>query len=227
MYIDLMARMPLGMSLAEAARGWLDGVLAEVFPDVREGLRARPSARSISTHFDDRPDGDPGEVRGELEIVRAGKRPRAILFSEVSWQRFLASLDESFQSASITARVVGEDGYLSNGEAFIAVRRRDDEADWLRFEFSASASYTWRGHVAEDPGPGDATVKVLRWVPGGRVQEVIERPADAVDLVAPGPGGGWAGSAELQGRWAQIVMGRAESLGRPHHDLRPATLQLR
>src|SRR5215469_12989750 len=137
MFADLMVEMPPGEKYAEAARGWLDGVLGELFPDLREGLRPRPSTRVISKHWDDGPEGEPGQVRGELEIGMTARRARSVLFTEATWQRFLGSLSKSPVTASLPIRVVGEDGYLSEDEAEVRVARSEEEPGWVRFTFWA------------------------------------------------------------------------------------------
>ncbi len=136
MIADVMAEMPSGGRYEEAARGWLDGVLAEVFPDLLEGLRTRPSTRALSRDVDDRPAGEPGQIRGELWVGVTGPQSRRpALFNDATWQRMLGSLADSPLTASISIRVVGEDGYLSNESADIAVSRSEDEPEWVRFTF--------------------------------------------------------------------------------------------
>lgn len=209
MFGDLMAEIPPGERYAEAARGWLDGVLTELFPDLREGLRTRPSTKVISKHWDDGPEGEPGQVRGELELGMTARRSRTVLFTEAAWQRFLRSLSKSPATASLSIAVVGEDGYLSEEKAEIGVARSEEEPGWVRFTFWAPAWFTWRAHLAEGPQSGGAVVKVLRWVPGCDEQQIIERDVSALVTSRPGPGGGWAGTAQLQDRWAKAVRGQA------------------
>jgi hypothetical protein len=213
MFVDLMAEVPAGERYAEAARGWLDGVLEEVFPDLREGLRTRPSTRRISRHWDDGPDGEPGQFRGTLEVGMTARRSRMTVFTETAWQRFLGSLGTSPATAALNIRVVGEDGYLSGTETDIRVTRPDEEPGWVRFTFSAPSSFIWQARTAGFPRPDAAVVQVLRWVPGCDEQQVVERDAGALQTVLPGPGGGWFGSAELQDRWAEAVKGQAERIG--------------
>jgi hypothetical protein len=208
-----MAQMPPGDRYAEAARGWLDGVLGELFPELREGLLTRPSTRKISRHWDDGPDGEPGQVRGALTIGMTGGRSRTAVFTKTSWQRFLDSLGKSPMTASLNIRVVGDDGYLSNDEADIRVAVLEEEPGWARFTFDAPPFFTWHAHLAEYSRPDAAVVKVLRWVPGRDEQQVVEREADALKTVLPGPGGGWLGSAELQDRWAASVKNQAARIG--------------
>src|ERR1700678_92391 len=166
MIADLMAEMPAGEQYAEAARGWLDGVLREVFPDLREGLMTRPSTRVISRHWDDGPEGEPGQVRGELAVGMTTWRSRREVFTEAAWQRFLGSLSESPVTASLNIRVVGEDGYLSDGGPDIRVERPEEEPGWVRFTLRAPALFTWLAHVAEGAGLYGTVTKVLRRVPG-------------------------------------------------------------
>ncbi len=206
-----MAEMPAGERYAGAARGWIAGVLAEVFPDLLEGLRTRPSTRRVRL-WDDGPDGDPGQVRGELTLAAAAGRSRTVVFTEAAWQRFLDSLGKSPETAALNIRVIGEDGYLSDGEADIRVRRPEEEPCWVRFKFYAPPAFTWHAHVAGDPRAG-GLVKVLRWVPGCDEQQVVERDAGALETVLPGPGGGWLGSAGLQDRWAEAVKRQAARIG--------------
>jgi hypothetical protein len=57
-------------------------------------------------------------------------------------------------------------------------------------------------------------VKVLRrWVPGCEEQQVVERDVSPLVTSRPGPGGGWAGSAELQGWWVGVVRRQAARIG--------------
>lgn len=213
MFADLMVEMPPGDRYAEAARGWLDGVLGELFADLREGLRTRPSTRVVSKHWDDGPEGEPGQVRGELEVGMTPRRPRSVVFTEAAWQRFLGSLSKSPATASLLIRVVGEDGYLSEDEALIRVTRSEEEPEWVRFIFWAPARFTWRACVAQGPLFGGTVVKVRRWVPGCDEQQVVERDVSALATAIPGPGGGWAGSAELQDKWAAAVRQLASRIG--------------
>ena len=181
-----MAEIPPGDRYAEAARSWLEGVLGELFGELREGLRANPSTRKINMHWDDGAEGEPGQTRGEL---RAGNtfRARAVVFTEASWQRFLDGLSKSPSFASLSISVVGEDGYHSDGTAEISVRREEEEPGWVRFTFSAPVQFSRRPRSIED----------------------FRHPVP----IRPGPGGGWAGSAELQDRWAAAVRGLASRVG--------------
>lgn len=205
MFADLMAEIPPGERFAEAARVWLEGVLCDVFPDLREGLRTRPSTRVISRDWDDGPEGEPGQVRGEIDVGMTARRSRSVVFTEARWQRCLGSLSKSPATVSLFLQVVGEDGYLSDEDAYVRVARSAEEPGWVRFGFWVPARFTWRARLEEYPRAGSSVAKVLRWVPGREEQQVVEREASALQTSRPGPGGGWAGSAELQDRWAGTV----------------------
>jgi hypothetical protein len=119
---DLIAQIPVGERYAQSARGWLDGVLTEVFPELREGLRT-------------------GQFTGEIAVGTGDPRGgRYRKFSESRWQRTLAGFDDSPQTA-----------WLSVGEAAAVGVSREDDEDWVRFTFSAARSgpgCEW----AESPG---------------------------------------------------------------------------
>ncbi len=186
---DLMAEIPPGERYAEAARGWFEGVLGEVFGDLREGLRTRPATRKISKHWDDGPEGEPGQVRGELETGTSVWKSRMVVFTEASWQQFLGELGKSPAIASLCISVIGQNGYLSEDGAVIRVVRYEEEPDWVRFTFWAPALFTWRARMEEGHRFGGTAA------------------------VQPGPGGGWIGSAELQDRWAAVVRRLAARIG--------------
>src|ERR1700722_17750291 len=126
MVTDLMAEVPPGTQYAEAARGWLNGVLSEVFPDLLEGLRTRPSTRPVSRNVDDAPYGAPGDVRGEILVgAHDSARRRSVLYSEKSWQLTLMSLDKSPLTVLLSIQIVGPDGYLSQVSASVSVMRSE------------------------------------------------------------------------------------------------------
>ncbi|HVB45078.1 MAG TPA: hypothetical protein VNF47_20575 [Streptosporangiaceae bacterium] len=204
---ELMAEIPPGGRHAEAARGWLDGVLAEVFPDLLEGLRTRPVTRAVDRHFDTGPLGEPGQMLGEIWVGVTNPVPRrGVLYSRASWQRMLGSLGKSPMTVSISIRPLGGNGYPSDQSAYIQVRRHISEPEWLRFTFRAPASFTWHPR----PRPGATAAEVLSFPPGGGVPVVAGR--DAGEEV-PGPGNGWPKSPELQDRWAGFVKRQAARIG--------------
>jgi hypothetical protein len=160
---DLIAAIPPGGGYADAARGWLDGVLAEVFPDLLDGLWARPASRS---HDDGLPVDEPGQVLGEIRLGAVSPVPRrAAVFSATSWQKLLGSLaSTSPQTVSLSIRVVGGDGFLCREEAHIEVKRSPSDPEWVRFVFTAPSFFTGRGRLA-GPGGGrpDSPEMQERW----------------------------------------------------------------
>ncbi len=212
MVTDLMAEIPPGGKYAEAARGWLDGVLNEVFPDLLEGLRTRPSARAVSRNIDDAPYGAPGDVRGEILVgANDSVRRRSVLYSEKSWQRTLTSLDESPLTVLLSIQIVGPDGYLSQDSASVSVVRSEFDPEWVRFRFFAPAIFRWRAHLAERPEPDAPVVQVRSWR-GGAEPEIVERDSSEIETAQPGPGD-WKPSSQVQDRWAQFTKIQASRVG--------------
>jgi hypothetical protein len=62
MCAELIVQIPPGEGYADAAGGWLDGVLAEVLPGLPEGLSTRPVTREFDRHdpLKPAPGGEPG-----------------------------------------------------------------------------------------------------------------------------------------------------------------------
>jgi hypothetical protein len=210
---DLMAEIPPSERYADAARGWLDGVLTEVFPDLLDGLHTGAVTKPVHLQFDTGPLGEPGQLLGELLVGITNPLPRrTVLFTDAAWQRMLRSLDKSPVTASLSIRALGRDGYPSDDGAHIGVERSPLEPAWARFTFSAPVSFSWRPRYAESPRPGDPTVKVLRDRPGSDEPVVVEQDANYREEV-PGPGGGWPGSPALQDRWAGFVQAQAARIG--------------
>jgi hypothetical protein len=117
---DLVAQIPPGERFARAARGWLGGVLAEVFPELLDGLRARPAKRARGRGPD-----EPGRFLGEITLeIDDGRPMRSQKFSEAKWERMLARLDESPLTASVSVSLIGADGRPHEG-AYAGVRRED------------------------------------------------------------------------------------------------------
>jgi len=95
MYADLIAEIPSQEAFAAASRDWLTSALAEVFPALYERLRERPVSK-WPVHPARGPWGQAGHVRGVLTIARNTPVDwRNSLYSEHSWARFLARLDEN------------------------------------------------------------------------------------------------------------------------------------
>ena len=208
---DLIAEIPPGERYAATAREWLDSTLREVFPDLLEGLRDRPALRKDEPG---RPVGEPGELRGELWLGVTSPVPRrGVLFSNAAWQRMLNSLAKSPLRVLVSISQLGDDGFRCLEEAHIGVARSTSEPAWVRFTFSAPASFRWRARLAESPVPGSAVVRVLRYPAGSDEPVITEVDASEAEKAWPGPGGGWPASRDLQDRWAGFVRRQAEQIG--------------
>ena len=205
---DLIAQIPPGERYSQAARGWLAGVLAEVIPELNEGLRSRPARGRRGGAA------EPGSFFGEITLgIDNPWSARSQKFSEAKWQRMLARLDESPLTASLSAGLVSADGRLRE-EAHVAVRR-EDEDNWVRFTFSVPAYFTWQEELTEvSRRPFSAAAQVF---PGlaedGLVGEIVGMRVSRTEKVVPGDGKGWAESPELQDRWAEFVKRQAAGIG--------------
>jgi Domain of unknown function (DUF4253) len=175
---DLIAEIPPGDRYADAARGWLDGVLTDVFPDLLQGLRSDAVTKPVHRQFDTGPLGEPGQLMGELLVGVTNPLPRrTVLFTETAWRRMLRSLDKSPLTASLYVRPLGQDGYPSDDGAHIEVKRSLFEPEWVRFTFTAPVSFNWHRYPKEEPGPGggwpSSAALQDRWA--GFVQEQAAR----------------------------------------------------
>jgi hypothetical protein len=101
MYAHLIAEIPSEEEFALRAREWLAATLAEVFPELYEGLRERPVSK-WPIHPARGPWGQPGHVRGVRSVDRNPPgSSRSSLYSERSWPRFLAKLEDRPAGASV------------------------------------------------------------------------------------------------------------------------------
>jgi hypothetical protein len=205
MSADLIAQIPPGERYARAARGWLDGVLTEVFPELLEGLRTRPAKGRWGDPS------EPGDIRGEITLGIDDPRPRrSQKFSDAKWQLMLARLDESPLTASLSVALISADG-RTREEAHVVVRW-EDEDDWVHFTFSAPAYFTWREELTEVRRRSFSTV-ADDLAPDGSVLEIVGMNVTGVEKVVPGGGVGWAESPALQDRWAEFVKQQAGLIG--------------
>lgn len=79
---SLIAQIPPGERYTDLARGWLDGVVAEVFPELLEGLRTNPARRTR-----DGDPGEPGQFLGQISLgVDDRWQQRSQKFSDAKWQ---------------------------------------------------------------------------------------------------------------------------------------------
>jgi hypothetical protein len=164
MHGGLIARITSGEDLARAGGLWLGDVLTEVFPELYDGLRTRavvrdePRARSDI----DTPWGQPGHVLGVLRTYQS--RPlvpgRDVLFSEKSWQRFLARLGNFPHGVDVTINELDGRGFpVHRGYTHISIRRDSYLPEWYRFTFGANADDTSWPDVPEVQDRWAALVK--------------------------------------------------------------------
>jgi hypothetical protein len=214
MHAELMAEIPPGERYAEAARGWLDGVMNVVFPDLLESLRVNPSTKTVNAVNADQPWGEPGQMRGEIWVsVKTPVPRRGVPVTDRSWQRMLGSLAQSPLTVLVSVRPLGEDGFPVREPADIEVRRFPFEPGWVRFSFSARGIFTWQARLAEVPDPGAKTVLVAQFREGSEFPVAVAVDAAEIEKVRPGPGGGWPGSPGLQDQWAGFVGRQAALIG--------------
>jgi hypothetical protein len=141
MHAVLSAEITSEEVFAALSRDWLAETMAEVFPELREGLRTRP-VMTVPVHPARGPWGQPGHVRGVLTIARNTPADwRDSHYSERSWARFLARLGEYPFGAMITVNALDERGYaVPDGEANVGVARDKFAPAWTEFTFSAPAA---------------------------------------------------------------------------------------
>jgi hypothetical protein len=140
MYARLIAEITSEEMFADVSREWLTSTMTEVFPALWEGLRTRPVSR-VPIHPARGPWGQPGHVRGVLTISRNTPVDwRDSLYSERSWPRFLARLDEYPFGAMVTVNALDERGLpVDGGEADVHVARDSSAPAWAEFTFGAPA----------------------------------------------------------------------------------------
>lgn len=116
--------------MADAARGWMLGVLEVLIPDLLAATSTRPATSGM-------PAGDPlgwpldgpDTLNGVLRI--GDRHARQVRYSRAGWRRLLTALNRTMQHAEIEIFVVGEDG-LGRGWGYVAIQRRPDEDSWTR-----------------------------------------------------------------------------------------------
>jgi hypothetical protein len=138
MYALLIAEIPSAEEFATISREWLTGTMVEVFPALWEGLRTRPVSK-WPVQPARGPWGQPGHVRGVLTISRNTPVDwRNSLYSERSWPRFLARLDEYPFGAMITVNDLDDQGWpVDWAEAQAGVARDSSAPAWVEFTFAA------------------------------------------------------------------------------------------
>jgi hypothetical protein len=143
----LIAEIGSAEGFAIAASGWLDGVLTEVFPSLRQGLQERPviKAPSAATQDTAPPWGEPGHVLGRLRIHREHPafKGREALYSGRAWQRALTGLADHPWTVSLEIRELDDRGFPAHkGWTGIEVTRDYYAPTWVTFSFSAPAADT-------------------------------------------------------------------------------------
>jgi hypothetical protein len=143
MYAQLIVEIPSTEEFAAASREWLTATMSEVFPALYEGLQARPVSK-WPVHPARGPWGQPGHVRGVLTIARNTPVDwRDSLYSQRSWSRFLARLEERPFRAGVMASALDDQGFpVHRGEAYVDVARGQSEPTWTVFSFAADAEDT-------------------------------------------------------------------------------------
>jgi hypothetical protein len=133
MYAMLNAEIGSAEEFPAAARGWLTGVLSEVFPMLQ-------------------PDGNPAQeadqgngvgVVGTLTVNRKDQVSwREMAYSHRTWPRFLAELDDYPFVADAHLGLVGDQGEPLHASAEIRVARDFFSPQWASFQFTARADGT-------------------------------------------------------------------------------------
>ncbi len=147
MHAELIAEIGSPEAFASSASGWLDGVLREVFPRLREGLQDRPviKAPPVARQDTAQPWGDPGHVLGRLRIHREHPafKGREALYSGRAWQRALTGLADHPWTVSLEIRELDDRGFPAHkGWTGIEVTRDYYAPTWVTFSFSAPAADT-------------------------------------------------------------------------------------
>jgi hypothetical protein len=147
MHAELIAEIGSAEAFASSASGWLDGVLTEVFPSLRQGLRDRPVTKAPPAARQDtaKPWGEPGHVLGRLRVHRdhPAFKGREALYSDRAWQRALTGLADHPWTVSVEIRELDDHGFPAHkGWTGIEVTRDYYAPTWVTFSFSAPAADT-------------------------------------------------------------------------------------
>jgi hypothetical protein len=144
MHAEVVAEITEPEMFAVAARDWLTSAPRQVFPDLWEGLRARPVVRDKPRPKADLdlPWGQPGHVLGTLTVYR--NHPafggREVLYSDRAWQRLVAGLASYPFAVRLEINQLDSRGFpVHEGRASITVVRDANSPEWVRLTFSAMA----------------------------------------------------------------------------------------
>jgi hypothetical protein len=148
MYAVLSAEIGSASQFAEAARGWLTGALAEVFPVLHDGVCGDQDAETPEAGQNPSAIGEswrrPGHVVGTLTVnpedpVFGG---RELDYSSQRWQSFLRGLGKYPSAVSVDLGLVDDHGDPLPGAAYIGVERDSESPEWASFMFTAGAQNT-------------------------------------------------------------------------------------
>jgi hypothetical protein len=144
MHTVLVAEVGSAEQFAEASRGWFEGVLQEMIPELYADLRARPVTGRATTSARV-PLGQPSHVRGLLLTARERLEWRRSLYSERSWPRFLARLGEYPAYAGIDITPLDGQGQPVDhiwGYTTVSVERDHLVPQWACFSVGVPAVFT-------------------------------------------------------------------------------------
>ncbi len=148
MYAVLSAEIRSAAQFAEAARGWLTGALAEVYPALYDSVCADQDTGRPGTGRDPSVAGEsrrqPGHVVGTLTVnpedpVFDG---RELDYSSRSWLRFLSDLGNYPAAVSVDLGLVDDHDDPLPGSAYIRAERDSESPEWASFMFTAGAEDT-------------------------------------------------------------------------------------
>jgi hypothetical protein len=131
--------------LADLARGWFTGVLADVFPGLREGLAGGGTVGKRDPRDADRDAvwGAPGAVWAQMRLSKEpGPGGRWVQYTERAWQRFLDGLEDDPFTAMLEMYPLDERGRRNSrdGSATVRVTRLPESPQWAAFRFRAGAT---------------------------------------------------------------------------------------
>jgi hypothetical protein len=128
MHAEVITEVASAGEFAAVSRGWLAGSMAEILPELHEGLRTRPVVRSQPRPKADLdlPWGQAGHVLGTLTTYR--KHPafggREVLYSDQAWQRMLEGLDSYPMAVRVAVNELDSRGYpVHQGQSDMTVVR--------------------------------------------------------------------------------------------------------
>jgi len=145
MHAFLYAEIASAEQWATTSRQWFTSVLGEVVPELYADLRTRPVTGRVHPPVR-APLGQPDRVRGVLTVARGTMTDtRDSLYSEQSWQRFLAALDEYPRAAWLEIHPLDGQGYPSHrleGSCWVNAKRESSGAGWALFSFTIPTADT-------------------------------------------------------------------------------------